>query len=155
MLRSGLRLRGERTLELYRDGQLIHKSTSHNLVVRSGERYAAQAILPNAPTKKIQFMQLGRGGTTPVSGDAALKTVIAGTRAACDTASPSGRTAIFVHRWTAGEFSATGIREVGLFSQLTNGAGTMFARSVFTARAKNLADTFKITWKVSLADDGV
>lgn len=150
-----MELNGSATIEVFRRGKCIQRMERHNLVVSVGEDFYTQSILPGAPAKKIQYMQLGRGGTAPTSSNTQLATSITGTRETTDTASPSGRTGVFVNNWGTSAFSATGVKEAGLFSQLTSGAGTMLARVTFTSTNKTNSDTFKVTWKIAANDDGV
>jgi hypothetical protein len=136
-------------VELIRDGKVVETRQKHNLVVNNGKADMAKRLVV-APTKLYQYMKLGHSGTAPASSQSTL-TSITGTRRTCNTAALSGsRTAKFVRTWTTTNFSATGIREAGLFNQRTSASGTMLARVTFTAIAKTNADTLKITWTVKV-----
>ena len=104
-----MQLIGAATVEIFRGTKCIKRMDRNNLVVSVGEDFYTQSILPGSPTKKMQYMQLGKGATAATSGDTSLETAIAGTRETCDTAAPSGRTAVFVNTWGTSAFSATGI----------------------------------------------
>jgi hypothetical protein len=139
---------GHFKLELIRDGNVIERREGRNTVVTSGKAKLANRAFSSTPPV-YQYMQLGKGGTAASSAQTNIKTPLAsGTLAARQTAQTmamSGtRTAKWEHTWTAGEFSAAGVREVGLFNARTTSAINMMARFVFTTVNKTKADTLKI-----------
>lgn len=137
-------------IEIWRDGRVIEKRTNHNLVVNGGKADMA-ARLVVTPSKLYKYMRLGHNGASPVSAQTTITTIVTASNRTCNTAAMSGtRTAKFIRTWATTDFSATGIREAGLFSQLTNGSGTMLARVNFTAVNKSSHDTLKITWTVKV-----
>lgn len=148
---DNLRFSGEVTVEIFRNGVLVKKVQKKNLVVTTGRKFFMQSIVPASPTKKVNYISLGRGATAPTASQVGLTTPITSQLVTADTAVASGAIGIWVHTWTAGEFSATGIKEAGLFTQLTSGAGTMLARVTFTSQNKNLSSVFKLTWKIASA----
>lgn len=137
-------------VEIWRDGRVIDRRTNHNLVVNTGKADMASRLVVS-PTKLMRYMRLGHNGASPVSAQTTITTIVTGSNRTCNTAAMSGgRTAKFIRTWATTDFSATGIREAGLFSQLTNGSGTMLARVNFTAVNKSSHDTLKITWTVKV-----
>ena len=145
---------GHFKLELIRDGNVITRREGHNVVVVGGKAKLANRAFSNSPAI-FQYMQLGTGGTAATSAQTNVLTPLSsGTLAARQTAQTiamSGtRTAKWEHTWTAGEFAANNVQEVGLFNALTTSGGDMMARFVFTAVNKSSADTLKITWTLKI-----
>lgn len=137
-------------VEVIRDGKVIKSVEKHNLVVNNGKADMAKRLVV-APTKLYQYMRLGHNGAAAASAQTQITTIVTGSNRTCQTAAMSGsRTAKFIRTWQTTDFSATGIREAGLFNQLTNGAGTMMARVTFTAVNKSSHDTLKITWTIKV-----
>ncbi len=138
---------GHVVLEVVRDGRVLQRRESRNTVVNVGKALLANRSFSNTPFI-VQYMQLGTGGTAASSAQTDVATALASAtltaRQTAETIAMSGtRTAKWEHTWTAGEFSAAGVREVGLFSSdtITTNGGTMFARFVFTTVNKTNADT--------------
>lgn len=146
---------GHLVLEVVRDGRVIQRREGRNTVVNGGKALLANRAFSSTPAV-VQFMQLGTGGTAASSAQTNVATALNGTNTLADrqtaqTIAMSGtRTAKWEHTWTAGEFSAAGVREVGLFNAKTTSGGTMFARFVFTTVNKTNADTLKITWTLKI-----
>ena len=137
-------------IEVLRDGKVISRREKHNLVVNLGKADMAKRLVVT-PTKLYQYMRLGHNGAVASSAQSTITTIVTGSNKTCNTAAMSGsRTAKFVRTWITTDFSATGIREAGLFSQLTNALGTMLARVTFTAVNKSSSDSLKITWTVKV-----
>lgn len=137
-------------VEVVRDGKIIARRVQHNLVVNNGKADLAKRLVV-APTKLYRFMRLGKNPAAVASAQTTITTIVTGSNRTCNTAAISGtRTAKFIRTWATTDFSATGIREAGIFNQLTAGAGTMLARVTFTAVQKTSADTLKITWTVKV-----
>jgi hypothetical protein len=144
-------------VQVFRDGQEVARREGRNTVVQDGmallanRAFADEAAGPN----RIRFMQLGKGGTAPTSAQTNIGTEISSAtlsgRQTAQTMAMSGtRTAKWEHTWTAGEFAANGVREVGLFDQSTTAGGEMFARFTFTTVNKTAADTIKVTWTLKI-----
>ncbi|MBW2562009.1 MAG: hypothetical protein JRE40_14310 [Deltaproteobacteria bacterium] len=131
-----------------KSGALREERKIHNLVVLGGAAMYGARIVGTAQ-KAVDYMQIGRdGGTAAASTDTDINTSV-DARVTCDTAAlTANQTVVFKHTWTAGELSATGISEAGLFNQRTAAAGTMLARAVFVTVNKTSSDTLKITWEV-------
>lgn len=137
-------------IEVMRDGKVIARRTRHNLVVNTGKADMAKRLVVT-PTKLYQYMRLGKNNTSPNSSQTTITTIVTSSNKTCNTAAMSGtRTAKFIRTWLTTDFSSSGINEAGIFSQLTNGSGTMLARVTFTAINKTNHDTLKITWTVKV-----
>ena len=138
-------------IEVIRDGKVISRRTKHNLIVNNGKADMAKRLVV-APTKLYQYMRLGHNNAAPSSAQTTITTIVTGSNRTCNTAAMSGaRTAKFIRTWLTTDFSATGIREAGLFNQLTNGAGTMMARVTFTAVAKDGHSTLRVSWTAKIS----
>ena len=136
---------GHFKLELIRDGNVVARREGRNTVTTTGKAVLANRAFSNTPAV-YQFMQLGTGGTAASSAQTNVLTALAKTtlsgRQTAETMAMSGtRTAKWEHTWTAGEFSAAGVREVGMFDAITTSAVDMMARFVFTTVNKTNADT--------------
>lgn len=137
-------------VEVFREGKLIARRDIHNLVVNTGKADMASRLVAS-PSKLFKYMRLGKNNTAPNSSQTTITTIVTGSNRTCQTAAMSGtRTAKFIRTWQTTDFSSSGINEAGIFSQLTNGAGTMLARVTFTAVNKTSHDTLKITWTVKV-----
>lgn len=148
-------VRGHVCLELIRDGNVITRHEGKNLVVATGKNLLAHRLWKTTP-RIIKYMQLGTGSTGATAADTGVATEIAATtsfagRQEVVSMTMSGQTATWEHTWTASEFSANNVQEVGLFNSPTTGAGTMASRFVFTAVNKTKSDTLKITWKMAVS----
>ncbi len=138
-------------VEVLRDGVVIAKREVHNLVVNNGKADMCKRLVV-APTKLYQYMRLGHTNTSASSAQTTITTIVTGSNRTCNTAAMSGtRTAKFIRTWLTTDFSATGIKEAGIFNQLTAGSGTMLARVTFTSVSKSNHDTLKITWTVKVS----
>jgi hypothetical protein len=159
---------GRVLVQVLRDGQEVSRREGKNTVVQNGMKLLANrsyADSTGSTNRRIRYMQLGKGGTAPSSAQTGIRTALAaaslagrqgvGITAGQGTVAMSGaRTAKWEHTWTASEFAANGLREVGLWNTKTTAAGahigTMLARFVFTTVNKTSADTIKITWTLKI-----
>lgn len=155
---------GRLLLQVFRDGKEIDRREGHNTIVNTGKGIAANRLFADqsgATIRKFNWMQLGKSATAANSSQTNILTpltTVAGTavssrRSTAQTMAMSGsRSAKWQHTWTAGEFSASGIVEAGMFNSKTIAAGSksMLARFVFTAVNKTKADTLKITWVIKI-----
>jgi hypothetical protein len=137
-------------VEVLRDGKVIARRERHNLVVNTGKADMAKRLVVT-PTKLYQYMRLGKNNTAPNSSQTTITTIVTSSNRTCNTAAMSGtRTAKFIRTWLTTDFSSSGINEAGIFSQLTNGSGTMLARVTFTAINKTNHDTLRLTWTIKV-----
>jgi len=154
---------GHFVVEVIRDGRVITRREGRNTVTAVGMALLANRSfgdeVAGTSNRRIRFMQLGKGGTAASSAQTNVRTQIAsgtlaGRQTVVSVAMSGTRTAKWEHTWTANEFAANGIREVGLFNTKTTTAGadfgTMFARFVFTTVNKTVSDTLKITWTLKV-----
>lgn len=154
---------GHYVVQVIRDGRVIERREGRNTVTAVGMQLLANRAFADetagTSNRRIRFMQLGKGGTAASSAQTNVQTevspsTLAGRQTVVSVAMSGNRTAKWERTWTAGEFAANGIREVGLFNTKTTTAGadfgTMFARFVFTTVNKTGADTLKITWTLKV-----
>ena len=141
---------------LDRDGRELRRVTGHNTLTRLGMNFIAHRTFKGT-SAVMAWMQMGTGNLTPNSSqtnlDSPLTTAVIANRQSVQAASMtmSGETGKWEHTWTPGEFSATGVQEVGLFNDNTSGVGIMMARYRFTAVPKSLSDQIKVTWKLHIS----
>lgn len=145
---------GRLLIQVMRDGREIARREGRNTVVNTGKALLANRAFSNTPNI-FQFLQLGTGGTAASSAQTNLATPLSSgtiaSRQTAQTIAMSGtRTAKWEHTWTASEFSAAGVREVGMFNTRPTSTVSMFARFVFTTVNKTNADTLKITWTLKI-----
>jgi hypothetical protein len=141
---------------LDRDGRELKRVHGRNTLTRLGMDFIAHRTFTSTPAT-MTWMQLGTGNLTPDSSqtnlDSPFTTAVIANRQSVQAASMtmSGETAKWEHTWTPGEFSATGVEEVGLFNDNTSGVGIMMARYRFTVVNKSLSDQIKVTWKLHIS----
>lgn len=128
-------------------GQVIHESEVHNLVVTVGKTIIASRLVGTA-TNVISHMAVGTGGgTAPAVGQTALVSEIAGARIAISTGTASAN--VVTYTATFGPGVGTGsISECGLFNAAS--AGNMLARSNSVIVTKGASDTLALTWTVTI-----
>ena len=142
MFKSDCAAHGHALIQVLRDGVEIARREGRNTVVNTGKALLANRCFSDGDQAAIQYMQLGLGGTAANSSQTNLLTESAtpAGRQTVGTVGMSGtRTAKFEKTFTASEFSAAGLREVGLFNNALTSAGTMFARFTFTTEQQAVA----------------
>lgn len=133
------------------DGKVKQEHTNHNLIVTVGKTYLAAWIAAASQAGKfMEYMGLGTGTTSPVSGNTALETELSGGGYSRQNGTISSSLAVWqnVVSFAPGNGTAA-ITEAGLFSAST--VGTMFARQTFSAYNKAAGDTLTITWTVTFS----
>lgn len=145
MLQEHVKPTGRLHIELLdADGNLVESRDVDNLVVTAGLTFlAARAV--GTPTA-MSHMAAGTGITAAALGNTALVTE-AGRVALASATSSAG---VITYTATFGPGVATGsITELGIFN--ASSAGTMLARTVFTAIPKDALMTLTVTWNVTLS----
>lgn len=142
---------GSFVMQLFKDGREVGRREGRNTIVQTGMTFMARRVMGET-NAKMQYIQLGKSGTAAASAQtnilsALAKTTLSG-RQTVATTSMNGRTATLEHTWTAGEFSAAGLEEAGLFNALTTSSVLMLARFVYTLVNKSSSDTIKISWSI-------
>lgn len=144
-----------------KDGVLIARSETRNLVTAVGDQYyAGRAALPSSLPAQVTGMKLGTGSTTPAKtgGGAALTTYLSGSDKAIDASFPtaSGGVVTWKRTYAAGEATtASAITEVVLctdtLADATSTAANTIARALLAGiSAKGASDTLTITWTHTL-----
>jgi hypothetical protein len=159
---------GEATIQLIRDGVVIHEEIVKNIITTPGDEYYAKMGIagvnpaaPAAPTK-MTGMKLGTGTTAAAKSGAggALITYLSGSNVAFDTAFPAaaavagtdtGWTANYQTTWAAGVATNAAITEAVIVNDsatnLTSSSANTISRITFTAINKLAGDALVIGWK--------
>lgn len=140
---------GKVNVALYdKQGNLKQTQTINNLVVDDGLDYIASRMKDTTETA-MSHMEVGTGTTSPVAGDSALETAIAGSRVSLTSTTVTSNAIEYVGDFPAG--TGTGaVTEAGVFNDATT--GTLLCRTVFSVVNKGADDTLKITWTVTVSD---
>ena len=135
-----------------RTGNVIDERHIDNLVVDVGEDWVA-ARMGTGSVADMKWIELGLGSAAATAADTALQTLLLSSRKS-GTNSVAGATWQLKVTWGTSDANTAGIEEAGIFN-LTGAAGTMLARTVFTAVNKTNNDTLQIQWQIKVSDDGV
>jgi|SRR6185437_3867916 len=125
-------------------GTLVQSREEHNLVVTVGKTALATWLTGAQASGFMQWIAVGFGTTSPLSGDTAMQSET-GTRVSGTLTSASNtltNTATFLPGNGTGA-----ITEFGLFS--ASSSGTMFSHQVQAAYNKRAVDTLVVTWSIS------
>ncbi len=161
-------IEGIATIQLIRDGVVVHEEIVKNLVTTAGDEYYAKMGIagvnpaaPAAPTK-MTGMKLGTGTTAAAKSGAgaALVTYLSGSNVAFDTSFPAaaavagtdtGWTSNYQTTWAAGVATNSAITEAVIVNDsgtnATSTAANTIARITFTAINKLAGDQLIIGWK--------
>lgn len=133
------------------DGNVKQEHTNHNLIVTVGKTFLATYLTPSGHGANFfDYMALGTGSTSPVSGDTALQTELSGGGYSRQVGVVTSSSNVWQNVCTFSPGNGTAaITEAGLFSAAT--VGTMFARQVFSVYNKAAGDTLIITWTITLS----
>jgi hypothetical protein len=148
MMNDPVKARGYLTFELTSPDGVKHFHTE-NMVVNVGLARIAQRLAGSA--NAMSHMAVGTGITGAAAGNTTLVTEngrVALTSTTVVTTTVTNDSVEYVASFAAG--TGTGaVTEAGLFDNVS--AGTMLARSVFSAINKGANDSLTITWKVVMA----
>ena len=151
---DSIKPKGEVTLTLERAGRIIETREINNLITNAGLAVMAGSIVSDVSTTKFDYIGIGIGTTAASVTDTTLvneittgggaRVATTGTRA---TTSVTNDTAKFSATWT---FTTTfAVTEAGIFN--ASSAGTLLARTVFTAINVKNNDKLTVVWRVSFA----
>lgn len=157
-------IKGHVTAEVRdRDGNLVHRSETNNLVTDTGAQYyAGRAALGSGQPAQVTGMQLGTGSTAPAKtgAGAAIITYLPGSAHALDSGFPTASAGVVTWqaKWTAGQAtSASPVTEVALITQAV-GTNSAAPASATIARALlsdipsiSAESTLTVTWTHTLA----
>lgn len=124
----------------------VREYVEKNLVVTVGKNHIADQLLSSPAGATMSHMELGTGTTAVAAGDTALETAL--DRNALTSKNASGNAVTYTGTWAAGDGTGA-ITEAGIFNAAS--AGTMLARSVFSAKNKGAGDAMTITWILTIS----
>ncbi len=147
-----------------KDGKLITRSVTRNLVTATGDQYyAGRAALSSGLPAQVTGFRLGTGSTAPAKtgAGAAIVTYLSGSNKAPDGGFPTavGGVVTFKRTYAAGEATtASAITEVVLNTDTiandnatTATAANTVSRALLTGiAAKGASDTLTVTWTHTL-----
>jgi len=147
MVNDNMKLTGRLNLKVTdENGNLKEDVTVNNLVVTAGKEWVADLMQGGTGTP-MSHMAVGTGATAADAADTALETEAARVALSVAGGTRTGASIEFVGVYPAGTGTAS-LTEAGIFNATP--AGTMLARTVFTAIAKGASDSLTITWTVSV-----
>lgn len=161
---SGVKAGGYFTVEHVRDGKVIHREDSKNIVVDEGLTYILDVALSNAPQSSTFYIGIFSNNYTPVAGDTAASNGMTEITTQVDeTARPtwtdagvssksltnSAYPAVFTANTTVSAYGAFLISD----STMGGASGKLIAASKF-ASVRNLVntDTLNVTYTLTIAD---
>lgn len=141
MIEELLKMKGR--LQIRLNDELVHDID--NLVVTVGKNFVASRMNGTSPAV-MSHMAVGTGNTAAAVGNTALVTESA--RVALDSATVTTNSITYVATFPAG--TGTGaLVEAGILN--ASSAGTLLARTVFSAVNKGSLDVLTITWTVTVS----
>ena len=154
MINDSIKVTGELKLTLTRpDGHVKHEVIIPNLVVTTGKNYIASRM-KDASATAMTHMAIGTGTVDPVVGDTTLGTEVARVALTDSGGIVAGAVITFAATYPADTPDVTApataaITEAGILNAAS--AGTMLARTEFTAVNKGELDTMTISWAVTIS----
>jgi hypothetical protein len=147
MVNDNMKLTGKLNIRVTgEDGTTKTDTTINNLVVTAGQEWVADLMQAGTGTP-MSHMAVGTGTNAAAAGDTALQTEAARVALSVAGGTRTGASIEFVGVYPAGTGTGS-LTEAGIFNATP--AGTMLARTVFTAIAKGASDSLTITWTVSV-----
>ena len=146
MLNDTIKVTGELKLTVARpNGHVKHEVIIPNLVVTAGKNYIASRM-KDASATAMTHMAIGTGSTAAAAGNTALGSEAG--RVALTSTTVTSNAVAYVATFPAG--TGTGaITEAGILN--ASSSGTLLCRTVFSVINKASADTFGITWTVTVS----
>lgn len=145
-MQDNLQVTGQVQLVLKDINGNIKQQEVCNLVVTAGKTLIASRLAGTA-SNVISYLAVGTNNTAPAAGDTTLNTELFRKALSVAGGTPSTNTVQYSVTLVAGEGTGT-LVEAGLFN--ANTAGTMLARTVFSAIVKGASDSLAITWTVTI-----
>jgi hypothetical protein len=147
MVNDNMKLTGKLNIKVTNeDGVITTDTTINNLVVTAGKEWVA-TLMQSGTGTAMSHMAVGTGANAANAADTALQTEAARVALSVAGGTRTGASIAYVGVYPAGTGTAT-LTEAGIFNATP--AGTMLARTVFTAIAKGAADSLTITWTVTV-----
>jgi hypothetical protein len=149
---SGARLYGHIEFEHWREGVLLARHETPNLVVDAGKA-ATAGLINGVVTNFFEHIAIGTGATAAAAGDTACQTEIttnggqraAGTTSRVTTDVTNDTAQVVLTYNFTGSFAIT---ESCLLDSITT--GTLLARQVFSAINVVNGDSLQVTWKIDV-----
>jgi len=129
------------------DGKVKETREIHNLVVTTGLGFIASRM-KDASATVMSHMAVGTTNTAAALGDTALLAEVGSSRTALTSTNVTANAVAYACTFGAGVGTGT-LVEAGIFN--AGAAGTMLARTVFTAIPKGASDSLTITWTVTVS----
>lgn len=127
------------------NGNIKADFVTHNTVVTAGKNHIADQLSSAPNGAAMGYMAIGTNSTAVLATDTALNVEL--DRNALTSRTDSANVVTYVGNWAAADGTGT-IVEAGIFNAVT--AGTMLARTVFSAITKAAGDTLQITWTLTI-----
>lgn len=133
-------------------GNVKKDEVVHNIVTNVGLAHIADQMSDQGEAA-MSHMAIGDDDDpAPAAGNTTLNSEIS--RVTLTSVTQTGNvTVVYVGDWAAGVGTNAALCEAGIFNDPA--AGTLLCRAIFTSTDKQAADTMKITWTLTFADDGV
>ncbi|MEM3734838.1 MAG: hypothetical protein QW158_07840 [Nitrososphaerales archaeon] len=148
-----LNVKGEVTVVHIRDGVVLFKETSSNLITNAGKDFIAQQLGSTSPASNgANYIALSTDSTTPSASDTTLAGEITtgGLQRQQGTYSHTAGTNTFtVQKTFTASASFTGVQKAGLFT--ASAGGTMMAENTFSAVNLISGDQLQITWTITIS----
>ena len=128
------------------NGKIKEKREFTNLVVTAGKSWIASRMASGASTV-MGYIAVGTSGTAAAVGDTALGGELARVSVTVSGGTASTNTVVFAASLPAGTGTGT-LQEAGIFNAAA--AGTMLARTVYSAINKGAGDTMDISWTITI-----
>jgi hypothetical protein len=133
-------------------GNVKKDETIHNIITNVGLAHIADQMSDQGEVAMSHMAVGDDADPKAAAGDTTLNSEISRVTLTSITQT-ANVTVVYVGDWAAGVGTDGNLCEAGIFNDDT--AGTMLSRATFTSTDKQAADTMKITWTVTFADDGV
>ncbi|MEM4207625.1 MAG: hypothetical protein QXW96_03270 [Candidatus Nitrosocaldus sp.] len=137
-----------------RDGQIIYRYETHNLITDAGKDFIKQQAFGTASSSTAQFIALSTDSTAPSASDTTLAGEITsqGLERAQGTATPGSTGQITISKtftMTAGAQSTFTINKAGLFDSASG--GTLVAVALISnPPTLQVGDSITINWQINI-----
>jgi hypothetical protein len=153
MFQDTVKITGKLDIYTYHESDLltpINHLEIPNLVVTTGKQFIASRI-SSTPAAQISHMAIGGNPAPPatLASDTTLATEIARVALTNPGGTASSNTIQFSATFPAGTGTSATVSEAGLFN--ASSAGTMLARTTFTAQNKTAAMIITIVWTITIS----
>jgi hypothetical protein len=143
------------------DGQIKAYRQTDNLIVTSGLGAASDLLFGSTQVSgesaaSFQKIGVGTGTTGAAAGNTNLETQRSNKRLDTTVTNSGSNGAVIDATWAANRLQngsgTVAITEAGLFDNIANATGLMFARQTFSAINVGSSDSLTVTWTITFAD---